>query len=417
MTVREFLVDINYRVLAETVCVTPPKSPILSVFFRVSRHFLSILPIVFTLTSWCCLDCSAQLADGRNRFNRHDRDMRSVQSVNPAQAMMQEMQASLKSLPWNDLSADAQLKIKSVVSGAPLFRRLPQQTIYADPEIYHFLLQHPDMVIGFWEHLGATQLTLREIKQDRFILKEAAGTTAAVEVLYRTNDLCIVYAKGEYRGPLIAKPYSGDVVLVLRSRFLRDDMNEPMVVCDLDAFVQINSLGADILAKLFFTSLAKTADSNFEVTVSFVGHVSKAAARNTDGLKGSAEEISSIRQEVYAEFCDVVDRTAMRFARRNLPIPLASASMQRLTTVPQRIPDELPIEQPAKPTIEEPQTSSDFFASLSKPPAEWGMDHLHNTSPFFEEVRENDSNKLNAPNVLNSSPSRYYIPKLPKPMK
>jgi len=365
------------------------------VFYRLVRQFLPILCAVTFLTDWCCSDIYAQLADGRNRQNRNDREVRTTQPTSSAQVMMQEMQASLKKLPWNELSPAVQAKIKHVVSGAPLFRRLPQQTVYADPEIYHFLLQHPDVVIGFWEHWGATQLSLREVKENHFVLKETTGTVAAVEVLYRTDELCVVYAKGEYRGPLIAKPYQGEVLLFLRTQFTRDSMNEPMVVCDLDAFVQINSLGADVLAKLFFTSLAKVADSNFEVTVSFVSQVSKAASYSSTALKGSADEISSIRQDVYEEFCDVIDRTAMRFARRNQPTSLAYKQK----------PDQRA----------EPPEENHVLLSQSKPPADWGMDHLHDSPlPFHEEGDYETVGKLRVPKSIESNFSEKSVPKLPQ---
>ena len=369
--------------MADMASPNPPKL----VFSHSLRQFSLILCSICIPTVCCCSDVHAQLADGRSRQIRNDREMRTTTSMNPAQVMMQEMQTSLKNLPWNELTPAAQAKIKHVASGAPLFRRFPQQTVYADPEIYNFLLQHPDLVIGFWEQWGATQLSLREVKEDSFILKETTGTTAAIEVLYRTNDLCIVYAKGEYRGPLIAKPYQGEVVLIVRTQQMRDSMNEPMIVCDLDACVQINSIGADVLAKLFFTSLAKVADSNFEVTVSFVSQVSKAAAHNTTALKGSAEEVSSIRQEIVEEFCDVVDRTAMRYARRNQPTPLAS-----------------------KPR-ESSKVPSDFLLSQSRAPEDWGMDHFYDSPLPFDEFSTTKSVELNH----SEKTIKYTIPKLPKP--
>jgi len=317
---------------------------------------------------------------------------------------MQEMQASLKKIPWNELSPAAQAKIKRVTSSAPLFRRLPQQTVYADPEIYHFLLRHPDVVIGFWEQWGATQLSLREVKENHFVLKETTGTVATVEVLYRTNDLCIVYAKGEYRGPLIAKPYQGEVILVLQTQFVRDNTNEPMIVCDLDSFVQINNVGADVLAKLFYTSIAKVADSNLEVTVSFISQVSKAASHNTAALKNSAEELSTIRQDVCVGFCDVVDRVAMRFARRNQPIPLASQQRE----LP-KVASDFAMSQPPSPSS----------SSLpSRAPADWKMDHFYD-SPLYEWVQAEDVCQLSAPKSVESHSSGNArptaVPKLPRP--
>ena len=366
------------------------------VFSRFAVLFLPILCAV--LVCWSPVAIHAQSQDGKDQQNWNDREIRTVPSANPAAVMMREMQTSLRNLPLKELSPAAQAKIKTVVSGAPLFHRMPQQTIYADPEICHFLTSHPDMVIGFWEQLGATQLSLREIKENHYILKESSGTAAAVEVLYRTNDLCIAFARGEYRGPLLSKAYYGNVLLVLRTRYTRDEANEPMLVSNLDTFVQINNLGADVLAKLFFASLTKVADSNFEVTMSFVSQVSRAASRNAEGLKNTAEEISSIRQEVCAEFCDVVDRVAMRYARRNQPtprqlVPLTDTEQNHYASVIR-------------------ENSGGFFTS-SKPPAHWGMDHFTDFSLRFQ--GENEA--LDVPGALRPQSPGETLPRLPNPKR
>ena len=258
--------------------------------------------------------------------NRSLRESRNTPATNQAAEMLREMHDARKSIPWDKLPPAAQTKVRSVVAGTPLFHRMTQQKIYADPEIYNFLLCNPDFVIDFWEHLGATQLSLQVVRKDNYILKESSGTSAAVEVLYQSSEVCIVYAKGEYRGPLLAKTYHGGVVLVLRTHFTRDETNEPIIVCNLDTFVQINSLGADMLAKLFFTSLTKVAEGNFEVTMAFVGQVSRAAVRNGSALKSAVEQIPTVRNDVYNEFCDVVDRSALRFAHRNQPTALSWGS-------------------------------------------------------------------------------------------
>ena len=365
-----------------------------SVFFHFYRLFSPIVCAVFLLfTGWSSSAIYAQL-DAKSPQNWAGREARNVQPANPAAVMMREMQASLKTLPWDELSPAVQKKIKSVTSGTPLFHRMPQQTIYADPEIYHFLLRHPELITGFWEHLGAAHLSLYEIKADQYIFKETIGTTAVVEVLHRTNDLCIAYAKGEYRGPLMSKSYQGDVILVLRTQFARDEMNEPMVVCNLDTFVQINSLGADVLAKLFFAALTKVMDSNFEVSMSFVSQVSSAAAYNAAALKSTTEEISSIRQSICVEFCEVVDRAAMRFVRRNQPMSLA-ASQQRT------------------PLSGLPETNPRDFVLSVKPPADWEMDHFVDSPQLpYTTVRYERTGELNVPKPLEGS-VEYAVPKLP----
>lgn len=225
-------------------------------------------------------------------------------------------QDALRKIPWNSLAPTTKARIKTVVATPSIFRRLPQQSVYTDSEIYQYLLEHPDIVVGFWEKLGVTQISLRELSEDRFLMKETGGTTAVAEVLYRTRDLCIVHAKGQYRGPLLAKPIDGEAVLVLRSRFLRDDDNEPYVICQLDSFVRLDGVGADLIAKLLSNVLGKIADSNFEQTIGFVGNVSDAATNNTGKVKDLSSKMRNVRNDVRDDFSDVVDRVASRGAKR-----------------------------------------------------------------------------------------------------
>lgn len=227
-----------------------------------------------------------------------------------------EMRDCMKRIPWEDLSTESRRKIQSVARQHSLFRRMPTQAVYCDPEVYQYLLEHPDLVVGFWERLGATEISVKEIKEDNYLMRETTGTVATVEVLHRTKNHCIVYAKGQYRAPFLARGIDGETVLFLRNRFGRDKDNEPFVVCALDAFIKIDNAGADFLAKLFATSLGKIADSNFEQTAAFVGHVSDASAVNAESVKAVSRQVRGVRKEVREDFVDVIDRVCMRTANR-----------------------------------------------------------------------------------------------------
>lgn len=369
------------------------------VFFSRFRQFSPIFCAVLLLVGNGGSVLYAQ-STTNNQHNRNVRETRSNLSANAAAAMVKDMQTSYKNLPWNELPPAVQVKIKSVVSGASLFHRMPQQTICADPEIYQFMVRHPDLVIGFWEQLGATQLSLREVRDNRFILKEPSDTAAVIDVLYRTSNICIAYAKGDYRGPLLARSYQGEVIIVLRSRFARDAMGEPLVVCDLDTFIQIDNVGADVLAKLFFASITRIADSNFEITTSFVSQVSHAASHNPATLKGMAGEITSVHPEIHEEFCDLVDRVEARFAHRNQPKPFEISQQQIQFEKPER----------AQP--------HDFSFSMI-PPTDWEMDHFlgFSQTPYTALHYENRS-ELIIPKSLGPPSTGYnFIPRLPKQIK
>jgi hypothetical protein len=195
------------------------------------------------------------------------------------------------------------------------------------------------MVVGFWEVLGVTEFSLKAVKPEIYHLREEAGTTATVEVVYRTRDMCIAYAKGQYKGPILPRPYTGEVVLVLKSRFGRDDDQQPYVVCDLDSFIQIDNTGIDLIAKLFSASLMKIADENFAVTVQFVGQVSKAASQNAAFVKKTIFRVKQISPDVQNDFAETVERVEMRAARREHQMEYDMIAAQQNAMTQQR---ELP---------------------------------------------------------------------------
>jgi hypothetical protein len=297
----------NYIGRRKMICCRK-KLNIFSMIRVVVFSFFFILP-VFTV---CGQDEPEKTTIVKKEI-KEPRLRKSITVPNPEQ----EIQDSTKKIPWNALSPQVQAKIRCVVSEHSLFRRMPQQKIYADPEMFQFLSEHPDLVVGFWEKLGVTQISLQELNKDQFLMKETTGTTAVAEIVYRTKDVCVVYAKGLYKGPFLVRSYDGEVVLILRHRFMRDSNNEPVIVCDLDVFIRIDHLGVDFIAKLFATTLGKIADSNFEQTVAFVGYVSESAGINAESVKRTGFQVKNVRETVREDFGDVVDRVAMRIARRN----------------------------------------------------------------------------------------------------
>jgi hypothetical protein len=209
-------------------------------------------------------------------------------------------------------------------------------------------------------------------------MKETTGTTAVAEVVYRTKDICIVYAKGLYKGPFLVRSYDGEAVLILRNRFMRDVNNEPIIICDLDVFVRIDHLGVDFLAKLFATTLGKIADSNFEQTVSFVGYVSESVGINAESVKRNGYQVKNVRETVREDFGDVVDRVAMRIARRNHRNFPGNSNFET-ETYP--IPTDAPFTQ--KQIYQTQQTDNSMFLAISSEKLKQEFDETFQSDPFF----------------------------------
>ena len=210
-------------------------------------------------------------------------------------------------IPWNSLDDRSRKLIREVMDGKTFLRQMPQQVGHCDLEMYDFMISHPDVVVELWELLGVTQISLTEIGTNKYLLKEGTATTSQVEVLYKSKNLCIVYATGEYEAPVLRRKIKGDVVLVLKSRYGRDKAYRPVVQSDLDVYVRIHNPGAEMLAKMLLPVVGKIADSNFEQTVGFVMNVSEAAQEDFEPLLVLAKRMESVRPEVAEEFAFVAE--------------------------------------------------------------------------------------------------------------
>lgn len=219
-------------------------------------------------------------------------------------------QQAVKRIPWNQLSKNSQTKTKDIVNNYTIFRRMPQQAVYCYPEMYNFLLAYPHTVVSMWEQLGVTQIAVKEIGPDLYQMKETTGTVAELEVIYRSQNLCLIYGKGTYRGPVIKKAIDGDVLLILQSRFGKDKLGEPFVVSRMDAFVRIHNPGAELIAKLLTPVVGKIVDNNFEQTVAFVGNVSDASQFNPEIVHDMAVKLKGVHPEIKNQLRRTIDMVA-----------------------------------------------------------------------------------------------------------
>jgi hypothetical protein len=226
---------------------------------------------------------------------------------------------AIQSIPFEKLDADGRAKVDSVLSNITVFRRLPTRMVSCDPDLYLFLVRHPDVVVNIWEVLGISQLQLRQTGPETYRVNETEGTSAWMEFLYHSRDMHILYAEWTYTGPLLARRIGGRCLAVLKSGFLRESDGRYFVTTQLDGFMSANSGAIDLLAKTLSPLVTKNADLNFVQTVAFVGSLSRTAEVNAHGMQRLAEKLTYLQPEVRRQLSEVVNGVAWRAAARSAP--------------------------------------------------------------------------------------------------
>lgn len=279
----------------------------------------------------------------------------------------------LSKIPFKSLSPYAQDKIRTVLKNISMYRRLPLEVITCEKELYDFMTYHPDTMINIWQLMKVSRMELHEFAPERFHLKDQAGTECVVEVIYRTNDLLLIYADGAYEGFPFPKKVTGRGLIVLQNQPMKGEKGENLLAIRLDAFMQIENNGVEALAKTFQPLVGKVADHNLHEVAGFLGTLSRATVAEGTAVVNMAQRLDKITPDVRMKFTEVALLLSSRGAPRALgPMPLqyqptniAPSSASVLSA------DEYQTPLPTQPTLpSQPHDSS--YPIATKPKAAIG---------------------------------------------
>lgn len=234
----------------------------------------------------------------------------SADALAQASTSRESAQEALAKIPWQTLSPAVRDKLAAIAKNPTIYRRLPMAGGYCNPELFDFFLAHPHAVVALWRQMGYDDVAMAPVGPNVYSVREKTGTVGRAQILYQDDELTLVYCGGKYQGPVVPRSLDGEMFLVLQTRYTEDPTGRPIVVCRLDAFVDLKNPGADLLARTFSGALGKLADSNFEQTLAFIDNVSQTAETNPGALAGSIAGLSELSPEARRLFAAKATETA-----------------------------------------------------------------------------------------------------------
>lgn len=276
---------------------------------------------------------------------------------------------AINALPFDQLSAEAQAKIGAVVTRPTIYRRLPTETISCDGQMYLTLIRNPDIIVNIWQLMDVTDVTMDRTGPFQFTSDDKAGTLSQVEMLYGSAQTHIFYATTHYEGPMFARPVNARVVLLLRSDYARGADGSPRITSVMDAFIKIDHLTANLVARTMAPVVGKTADHNFVESFRFLARVSETAEENGPGLQQLAMKLERVDLATRRQFADVAGAVAQRAVER------AAAVSRTTSTAAGPQPTDAASATPTQPTQDlspaaaADQSNAEDAASNSNPRA------------------------------------------------
>jgi hypothetical protein len=219
---------------------------------------------------------------------------------------------ALAALPLDRLIPQAQQQVTSIAKSPTLYRRLPTQAITSDPDMFLFLTRNPHVLVGMWDLMGITDVQITRTGPYQLHATDGAGTTCVIDLIYGDPNTHVFVASGSYDGKLVAKPVTGKGVFLLRSGYAQNATGQTTVTGTLDCFLQLDSLGADLIARTFGGLIGRSADHNFRETAGFMSQVSQASQANPDAMTDVARRLPQVDEPTKVQFAGLIDEVSRR---------------------------------------------------------------------------------------------------------
>lgn len=221
-------------------------------------------------------------------------------------------EAAIRLLPTQRLTADANRTIQTIVQSPTIYRRLPTQAIDCDRDMFIFLARNPEVLVGMWDLMGITNVTIRRTGPYKLEAVDGSGTTCVVDLVYGDPNLHIFVATGHYDGKMVAKPIEGSGVFILSSRYSESAEGRTTVTGTIDCFLQLDSLGADLVARTLSGLIGRSADNNFTETARFIAQVSQASEKNPPAMLDVASRLPQVDESTRQDFITQINEVARR---------------------------------------------------------------------------------------------------------
>lgn len=224
---------------------------------------------------------------------------------------------ALSVLPLNQLTGESRRKIMAVCERPSIYRRLPQQSVDCDPDLYLFLIRNPEVVVGIWRLMGLSNMTADRTGPFTWSGNDGTGTDCDVELIYGTENLHILYSDGLYEGPLLKQKINGRCVLILQAGYAQSATRRWLVGNRLDLFLQLDNVGAELLARTLMPWVGKVADQNFAESCKFAARIHQTAEQNGPNVQRLADRLENVKPEIRSEFTQIAATVQQRAAMRD----------------------------------------------------------------------------------------------------
>jgi len=191
-------------------------------------------------------------------------------------------QSALQIVPIDSLPVSIREKVRKVMVQPTLVTHAPKEEFAAAPQVYEWLLDHPDRATMAWQRLGVQCTPIQDKGQGKFSWSDGEGSEVVWSTIYQTADVRVWYSEGKVKPGALLPTIPVRAVVVLRHNYPANTTNITRIRHQVDVFATADSRAANLVARLLGPTADHLAEQGAEQMLTFFGVLAEHLGRHPE---------------------------------------------------------------------------------------------------------------------------------------
>jgi hypothetical protein len=185
-----------------------------------------------------------------------------------------------------DMPAATREALTKVMKDPTLTTVSPPEEFVAHPDMYQWLLDHPDRAAAAWRKLGVAAVEIKPLKDGRFCWKDENGSELVWQNVAQGPTGRVWYAEGRVKPGAVLPTVPVTAVAILSHSDKQRPTGDATIKQQLEVFLHTDSKTAALVTKAFGESAPKMAQQGTEQLLMFFSGIAKYAHDRPEKARG-----------------------------------------------------------------------------------------------------------------------------------
>lgn len=201
---------------------------------------------------------------------------------------------TVRQIPVSRMTALNSQRVRNQLSHCAQYRRMPSLQYVVDPEMYRYLLNHPDVAVSSWRALGISRFQMWQTGPGEYEAEAGDGSEGIADIVFSDPQQVILFVEGTYNSPLLPRSIDASVLVWLRYKFVRATDGSTLVTQHTDAFVAFPSATMQTVAKIASPVTNVIMDRNALEVSLYARMISKAVQAEPEWVIALADRLDGV---------------------------------------------------------------------------------------------------------------------------